>query len=260
MQAFTSALLTLATDLSLKERAIYLLAEWSYLGVFLFLIACGLGFPCPEEVALIGGGYAVYKAGGGWLACLGMVGVAMSGVLVGDVMLYYLGRRVGEHPEKVPFIGRHLTPNRMAEARKLFARHGAKAVFFGRFLFGIRAVTFFVSGSMRVPLSTFVLMDGLGALLSVPISVVLAWYFGSHLELAFLWIGRVDRVLLVLVSIGLVAAGISIWRRMRAAPGEVLPGGAAGLAAAAVASGERTAPAPSVAHEREATAREPSGG
>jgi len=211
-----------AEALSFKERLIYLLAEWSYLGVFAFLVACGLGFPSPEEVALIGGGYAVYKAGGGWGACLAMVAVAMLGVLVGDVILYSIGRRVGESAERVPIIGRHLTPDRMEQARGMFQRHGAKAVFFGRFLFGIRAVTFFVSGSMRVPLTTFVLMDGLAALISVPISVILAWHFGGQLELAFLWIGRLDRVILVVVSTVLLVAGLAIWRRLRTQP--VLPG------------------------------------
>lgn len=150
-----------------------------------------------------------------------MVAVAMCGVLAGDVILYTIGRRVGEQPERVPFIGRHLTPSRMAQARGLFQKHGAKAVFFGRFLFGIRAVTFFVSGSMRVPLTTFVIMDGLAALVSVPISVILAWHFGGQLELAFLWIGRLDRVILTVVSVVLLAIGLTIWRRLRSQ--DVLP-------------------------------------
>ena len=187
--------------------------EWSYLGVFVLLLACGLGFPCPEEVALIGGGYAVYKQDGGWLEVALMVAVAMIGVLVGDVLLWLIGRRVGDHSERVPIIGRHLTKARMKRARRLFRRHGAKAVFFGRFLFGIRAVTFFIAGSMRVPLLTFVVMDMLAALISVPISVVLAWHFGAELELAAAWVKQGGRVILVGVAILAVMVAVRTWRR-----------------------------------------------
>lgn len=211
---FHSALLLAAQ--SLKESLVYWISEYSYVGVFLFLLACGLGFPSPEEVALVGGGYAVYLDDPeSWPKILLMVAVALSGVLLGDVILYFIGRRVGERPERVPFVGRHLTERRMRRARALFRRHGAKAVFFGRFLFGIRAVTFFVSGSLRVPLGTFVLMDGLAALLTVPASVILAWWFGGQLHRAFDAIGQLDRVVLLVVAGGVCAVGVAWLRRRR---------------------------------------------
>lgn len=204
-----------------KEGLIRLIADHSYVGVFLFLLACGLGFPCPEEVSLIGGGWAVYKAHGNGKDALPyvalMVTVAMAGVLLGDALLWYIGRRVGNNAEKLPLIGRHLTAARMAQARLNFAKHGAKAVFFGRFLFGVRAVTFFVSGSLHVPLGTFLLMDGLAALLSVPISIILAWYFGESLEDAISWVGRLDKVILVAVALIALVVGAVWLRRKRAA-------------------------------------------
>ena len=214
----TSALLLLAEgDLSVKERMMYWVAEYSYVGVFLFLIACGLGFPAPEEIALIGGGYAIYLDDpNSWSKAWLMVLVAMVGVIVGDSILWWIGRRVGENPGKVPLIGRHLTPQRMRRARAMFRKHGAKAVFFGRFLFGIRAVTFFVSGSLRVPLTTFVIMDGLAALLTVPASILLAWHFGGELEQAAAWIGRVDGVVLgFAVVAGAVFVILFLRRRKR---------------------------------------------
>jgi membrane protein DedA with SNARE-associated domain len=200
-----------------KMEWITMIAEYRYVGVFAFLFACGLGFPMPEEVALVGGGYAVYldeATRNSWPHVMLMVTVAMVGVLVGDALLWYIGRRVGESPEKVPVIGRHLTPQRMRRARAMFRKHGAKAVFFGRFLFGIRAVTFFVSGSMRVPLGLFLLMDGLAALLTVPISVILAWHFGGELESAFDAIRRLDAVVLIGVGVAFsVALGLFIRHR-----------------------------------------------
>lgn len=208
-------------DESTKEWLIRFVADYSYLGVFLFLIACGLGFPAPEEIALIGGGYAVYRAHpapDGWPWVTLMITVAMLGVLVGDSILWYIGRRVGDHPEKVPFIGRHLNPKRMKKARAMFARHGAKAVFFGRFLFGIRAVTFFVSGSLHVPLSTFLIMDGLAGLLSVPISIFLAWWFGAKLEDAVDAISKLDKAILIGVLVIAVIVLTIAWRKRKSLP------------------------------------------
>jgi membrane protein DedA with SNARE-associated domain len=206
---------------STKEMMIRLVADYSYVGVFLFLIACGLGFPAPEEIALIGGGYAVYRAHpapDGWPFVTLMITVAMLGVLVGDSILWYIGRRVGDHPEKVPFIGRHLNPKRMKRARAMFARHGAKAVFFGRFLFGIRAVTFFVSGSLHVPWTTFLLMDGLAGLVSVPISIFLAWWFGASLEGAVDAIAKVDKAILIGVIVLAVIVLTIAWRKRKSLP------------------------------------------
>ncbi|MCO5171244.1 MAG: DedA family protein [Planctomycetes bacterium] len=207
-----------AAEPTTREWLTQLVTQYSYVGVFLFLLACGLGFPSPEEVALIGGGYAVHQshpAPDGWPWMLLMIAVAMLGVLVGDTILWWIGRKVGDRPERVPLIGRHLTPDRMGKARGLFQRHGAKAVFFGRFLFGIRAVTFFVSGSLRVPLSTFLLMDGLAALVSVPISVFLAWWFGDALEEAARWLGRLHQGIFVVVAVAAVIALTLFWRRRR---------------------------------------------
>ncbi|MCA8921926.1 MAG: DedA family protein, partial [Planctomycetes bacterium] len=189
------------------------IAEYSYAGVFFFLVACGLGFPCPEEVALIGGGYAIYLNKGGPEGVALMIAVAMFGVLCGDSVLYFIGMKVGNHPEKLPFVGHHLTPKRMKKARLMFAKHGAKAVFFGRFLFGIRAVTFFVAGSMRVPWGKFLLMDGLAGMVSVPISVFLAWYYGARLEEAWAWVRSINNVTLIVVLVAMAIVGFFVWKR-----------------------------------------------
>lgn len=205
-------LLLLAEDLSTKEWLVLKVAEWSYLGVFLFLLACGFGMPLPEEVGVIGGGYAVFLGGGGLPEALTMVAVALCGVLLGDFVLFTFGRKLGQTPERIPGIGRALTPERMAKAQGLFERHGAKAVFFGRFLFGLRAPIFICSGTLRLPPRTFLTMDGLAAMISVPTGVLLAWRFGGELQQAFQTVGQFDRALLVIAVIAISAVLISVWR------------------------------------------------
>ncbi len=206
-------LLWLAENASYHASIVDWVTQYSYIGVFAILLACGVGFPCPEEVALVGGGYAVYQAhpeSWGYMGLMVLVGLV--GVLLGDLSIYGIGRRVGHNPHRLPLIGRHLSPKRMERARRLFQKHGAKAVFVGRFLWVFRAVTFFVSGSLRVRVRTFLFYDGLAAILSVPACVFLGWHFGAELEEAFLWVGRLDRLLLVLVSLAVLVFAYSLWR------------------------------------------------
>lgn len=208
-------LLLLLAEQTWKEWAITTIAHYSYVGVFVLLVICGLGFPCPEEVALIGGGYAVYQSGGGPEDVALMCVVAMAGMLVGDSLIWGIGRFAGDRAHKIPLLGRHLSPDRMAKARSMFNNHGAKTVFFGRFLFGIRAVTFLVAGSMRVPLPLFLLMDGLAGLISVPTSIFLAWYFGAQLHTALEQVTHLNHAILILVVLVGVVIGVLLWRRSR---------------------------------------------
>ena len=62
-------------------------------------------------------------------------------------------------------------------------------------------------------LLTFVVMDMLAALISVPISVILAWHFGAELELAAAWVKQGGRVILLGVAILAVMVAVRTWRR-----------------------------------------------
>ena len=55
-------------------------------------------------------------------------------------------------------------------------------MFFARFLPGLRMPVFFTSGLYKVPFWKFFLIDGFAALISVPIWVLLAYYFSKNLD------------------------------------------------------------------------------
>ena len=66
------------------------LAKWSYFGLFLILIAAGLGIPLPEDIPLVAAGWLVYKGSADlWL----MIAAGLIGVMVGDSLLFSMGRR-----------------------------------------------------------------------------------------------------------------------------------------------------------------------
>src|SRR5579862_8840242 len=82
-----------------------------YFVLFGLLFACGLGFPLPEDFPLLLAGYFVAQPAGtsGKMHLLPAAVVAWCGIIGGDCVLYYLGRRYGLNITRLPLIGRHVT-------------------------------------------------------------------------------------------------------------------------------------------------------
>lgn len=152
-----------------------LAGTFGYVGVVGLLIVCGLGVPIPEDIILISGGFIAQEAGHKpW----GMMLAGLIGILLGDSVIYFLGRHFGESFAQRPFSRRFLTPERLERVRVLFRNHGEKMIIAARFMPGVRAVTFFTAGTTRVPYFHFILFDGLAALVSAPLWVYLGYRFG----------------------------------------------------------------------------------
>lgn len=168
------------------------------------LLACGLGLPLPEDVALITGGYLVHKgqADLGW-----MMAVGFGGILAGDSLIFWLGR-FGRRAEKLPLLERHLTPERLAKVEAQFERRGPIVVAVARFLPGIRAATYFVAGGARMHFGRFLLYDGIAALLSAPVFVYLGYRFGSQIGRVVAWAEQFHTWLIAAMALaGLVLFG-----------------------------------------------------
>jgi membrane protein DedA with SNARE-associated domain len=198
------------------------LQSYGYIGIVAMLILCGLGLPIPEEVTLIGSGYLAYlaKVNGAehpnWI--LASV-VCVLGILLGDTVVYMLGRRFGNAVMRLPLIRHELTPKRIAKFDTLFARYGDRAIFFSRFFMGVRLASYFVAGRQRMPYWKFVLLDLAGALLSGPTSVAFGYFFGDNLHRALDWAHRSNWFLLG-AAVVIIVGGISWarYKRRRAEP------------------------------------------
>jgi len=155
----------------------------AYAIIFGILVACGLGLPLPEDIPLVAGGYLVWD---GTLTWFGTFLVTMAGVLIGDTILFWIGRNFGmrllDPRRKKPFF----PPDRVRRVKAYFRKYGDKIVFFARFVAGFRAVAFFMAGAMHMPYRRFVLFDGLAALISVPVWIALGYglghYFGDEIS------------------------------------------------------------------------------
>lgn len=152
------------------------LAESSpYVVLFFVLTLCGIGLPLPEDVPMILAGIFVAK---GDMHFAGALAISIAGVLAGDTLLYLAGRRLGKKALRSPLIEKKLGKRRLRRLRALYRLRGDRVVFFARFVMGVRLVAFFLAGALAVRYRRFLLLDGLGALLSVPVWIALGTWLG----------------------------------------------------------------------------------
>ena len=169
-----------------------------YLVLFALVGGESAGLFLPGETALI---TAAVLASRGRLDLPVVIAVAAAGAIAGDNIGYLAGRRGV----------RRLLRRRQAlveRAEAFFARHGAPAVFFARWITGLRVVAAWVAGTSAMPWRRFVVWNALGGVAWAATVGVLAYVLGRAAGRILGAIGVVAFVLVVLVATSVVA-----WRR-----------------------------------------------
>jgi len=188
------------------------LAKYTYLAMLVVLTAAGLGIPVSEDLTLL---LAGALAGSGVTRLLPTVAGGYLGVLLGDLLIYHWGRKLGPGAYNHPRVRKHLSPERLEKLRAHFGRHGFLTVVVGRHTPLLRAPIFFLAGASGVPLWKFLLADGLSAAVTVPLVTSLGYFFGDHLD-------EIRRKLhgleLAAAAVILVAVGLWWWFRRRFHP------------------------------------------
>lgn len=189
----------------------------AYATVFSILVACGLGIPLPEDISLILGGFLAHK-GAANLSVMMVVGFA--GILVGDSLIFFAGRRLGgklgrNEGASGGFFARIVTPEKRAKVEGLFTKHGQKIVCIARFMPGVRAVTYFTAGSVGMSYWRFIFWDGLAALLSAPVFVWLGFRFGGQLDRLINTFKEGQYVVMAVLAV--CGVGYFLWRRRQVA-------------------------------------------
>jgi len=183
--------------------------DFGYLAPFVVLLLCGVGLPLPEEVSLIGSGILVHRGDVDfWPVTL----VCSAAILIGDSVPFFLGRRYGMSLLKIRWVARILHPERFSKLRARFEEYGIWATFACRFVAGVRLPGYFVAGTMGMRWGRFLLLDALGVLISVPISIYLGKIFGGQVDKLE---ERVHDVHLILAFLALSMVLILVFRRRR---------------------------------------------
>jgi membrane protein DedA with SNARE-associated domain len=138
------------------------LTSIGYLAVALFVAVESLGVPLPGETMLITA--AAFAAATHQLSIAGVIAAAIVGAIVGDNIGFGIGwfggypllRRFGKYVR--------LDEPKLKVGRYIFMRHGAKVVFFGRFVSVLRTYAAFLAGTNRMHWIRFVIANALGAI------------------------------------------------------------------------------------------------
>jgi len=199
------------------DALIHLFIENGYAALFAVLIACGLGIPIPEDLSLVAGGII---AGLGHADLRLMILVGLTGVLVGDAIVFLVGHHLGLRARRLRWVARVLTPRRYARVQARFDRHGNRMLFFARFLPGLRTAVFLSAGmTHRVSFWRFLAFDGLAALISVPCWVWIGWFGAERRD----WLlDAVHHGHGVVVAIAVVVIALVAWALWRGARKRVL--------------------------------------
>ena len=184
------------------------LEEFTYLGVSLVLFLAGLGLPIPEEVPILASGVLAREGVVRWWL---MLPVCVVGVISGDVVLYWVGRHWGERVLAWRIVRCVLSHEREEALKTAYHRHGVKVIFTARHVMGLRAAAFLTAGIARIPFLRFLAVDTAGAMVGVPVSFGLAFFFTDQIEQILADVHRVERwAALVLL------AGVGAWFAVRA--------------------------------------------
>lgn len=185
------------------------LARFGYAAIAGLLFAAGLAVPVPEELTLLTAGFLAHE---GFIALAPTLAVCWAGILGGDFVFFVLARRHGDTVLSTRAVRRFLTPRRREWLERHFATHAFWTIFVARHTSGLRLPAFALAGTHGVRRRTFLLADGLSALVSVPIVVGLGYLFSAHLEDVHRDVRRVELGILAAV---LLLAGIALLVRRR---------------------------------------------
>jgi membrane protein DedA with SNARE-associated domain len=178
-----------------------------YVAVAVFVGVEASGVPMPGEAALIA---AAVLASQGKLSIELVIAIAAVSAIVGDNIGFLLGRRYGRRLLERP--GRTKVRRQVALARgeQLFDRHGAKAVFLGRWIALLRIWAAWLAGIAGMRWRSFLLWNALGGIGWALFFGLLGYWGGeatAHL-VARLGVGAA-------IAIGLGVGGFWVWLHLR---------------------------------------------
>jgi membrane protein DedA with SNARE-associated domain len=187
----------------------HLVQVFGYPLLFLIVMSESGGLPVPGETGLI---TAAVLASQGKLKIELVIALAAAGAIVGDNIGYVIGRKGGrwllERPG--PFHKQRLQV--LAVGQPFFDRHGPKAVFFGRFVLGLRVWASWLAGATHMHWRSFVLWNALGGIVWASAIGLIAYFLGHSAGNAIEAFGLFGLAAVLIAAV----SGFMVHRRHRA--------------------------------------------
>ena len=181
---------------------VHIPSNLGYFAVFALVAIETMGIPVPGETALIAGALAASK---GSLSIGVVVALAACAAIIGDNIGFAIGRRWGRRIFEKPGIAYDQRLALLDMGEPFFAKHGGKAVFFGRWLSGLRIASAWLAGMNKMRWPTFLVWNALGGIFWACAVGFGAYWAGHAFEKIITKIGVYGAVAVAVVIIGLVA-------------------------------------------------------
>lgn len=178
-----------------------LITQYGYLAVVVGSIAEG------ETITLLGG----VAAHQGLLALPWVITAAAFGGMVGDQILFFIGRYFGQ-----PILGRFTRyQDKIEQTQSLIRRHPYLFVIGCRFMYGFRIIGPVIIGASRLAPGIFITLNILGAIIWATLFVTLGYLGG---EIIYPWLEYLDHHVKYAVwgaiALGAVIA-VRLWFKLR---------------------------------------------
>lgn len=172
-------------------------ARYGYWAVFFGVLLENVGVPVPGETVLLFAGFLAFQ---GKIHILPAILTAIAGASVGACLGYWLGW-TGGTPVVNRLLGRFpRLKKQYDESQKIFLKHGQWAVFAARFVTGLRVFAGVMAGVLRMPFSTFFLFSFAGAVCWAMVIGYVGFFFGSNWDKLVHFVGRMDRIALIIIA------------------------------------------------------------
>jgi membrane protein DedA with SNARE-associated domain len=153
-----------------------LLIDYGLVLLFVLVAIESAGIPVPGETGLV---TAAFLAHQGHYSIVWVIVVAAAAAIVGDNIGYWLGRLGGRRLLERWSITRRYAERALPPAERFFRRHGAKTVFFGRFVAILRVTAAWMAGISRMHWWLFAFWNALGGILWAIAIGLLAYFAGK---------------------------------------------------------------------------------
>jgi membrane protein DedA with SNARE-associated domain len=167
--------------------------------LFVLVMSESGGVPIPGETALIA---AAVLASQGKLEIGLVIALAAAAAIVGDNIGYLIGRKGGRWLLERPGAFHRQRQEVLRVGEPFFERHGPKAVFFGRFLLGLRIWASWLAGATRMHWRSFALWNALGGITWATGVGLIAYLLGSSAGNALEAFGIYGLVAVVIAIVG----------------------------------------------------------
>jgi membrane protein DedA with SNARE-associated domain len=185
----------------------HLLSTYGYWAVLIFVAIESTGIPFPGETMLLAA--AIYAGTTHHLALPIVIAAAATGAILGDNLGFWVGREGGYRLLRRYGKYIRLDERKLKLGQYLFKQHGAKVVFFGRFVAVLRAWAAFLAGTNRMPWGRFLVFNAAGGILWAILYGIGGYLLGNNVHRLTGPVG----IAFVVVAALLIIAGLVYLRR-----------------------------------------------